>query len=255
MPIWPASCAAAQWRGDRQEQQDAVLHLPLAHHSCALLLADGLAGHPAGAIASGLAIRAAARTLEAHYRHPDALALALHSANRAIAWHIRDYRAHRGMGTTLLMVLLKGQEAQWLNVGDANLWHLHHGQFDNLVSEQPSESSNRQEAKAGSVTAALCGLPIARSCQGQRLLQQGDRLMLATDGVSALGLSTLRACARQPSCKSVVSAVITALSQQAPAGDNASLIVAAPRRGRLGSVRRKSPLALPWPVAAKENAG
>lgn len=125
-----ASCVAgtASNRGLRAENQDAVC--VDADHGFAIL-ADGMGGAAAGSHASGLALRFASELLLSCLREPSRQGSLLklveevtREVNRRVHREAQSDRRYKGMGTTLVILLLRGGRAAVANVGDSRAYRI-----------------------------------------------------------------------------------------------------------------------------------
>src|ERR1700745_994549 len=91
----------------RPSNEDAVAYVlparddPNAVRGSLLIVADGMGGHAAGEVASGLAVEVVRRVYYARKEPaPESLMIAFEAANRAILEHARKFPECSGMGTT-----------------------------------------------------------------------------------------------------------------------------------------------------------
>jgi serine/threonine protein phosphatase PrpC len=100
------------------------------------VVADGMGGHAAGEIASRLAVEA---TMTVWTREaPQAPLPGLRSAVRAANVAVYDAAlapGHHGMGTTLTVLTLSGQEAVIAHVGDSRAYVVHGTECEQLTSD------------------------------------------------------------------------------------------------------------------------
>ncbi len=103
----------------RERNEDAAAALTLPDGSLLLAVADGLGGHPGGAVASHAALDALVERLRAQPPTDPAIGLreAFEEANRAV--RAGQQGAHARMGTTLVAALVRGSQAWTANVGDS----------------------------------------------------------------------------------------------------------------------------------------
>jgi protein phosphatase len=95
-------------------------------------VADGMGGHAAGEVASLIAIE----TLKANAgATTDELVEAIRLANAAVLTRSHEDAATRGMGTTLSVVGLVGDEILVANVGDSRVYRLHLGELEQLSED------------------------------------------------------------------------------------------------------------------------
>ena len=103
------------------------------------LVADGMGGHTAGQVASGLAAEAALRavsTLEdAAASLSEKLRYAVASANRAIYSQAREKPELAGMGTTLVCLLGEGERMAIAHVGDSRAYRVRQGTIRQLTDD------------------------------------------------------------------------------------------------------------------------
>mgnify|MGYP003901427103 FL=1 len=126
----------------RRNNEDAFLALP----ACGLFaVADGMGGHAAGEVASGMAIATVEKTLpEILEKEPEpaaaqaALVAAVQEANRLICEAAGSTTAHAGMGTTLtvLALLAHAHVYRIAHVGDSRAYLLRDGELTRLTRDQ-----------------------------------------------------------------------------------------------------------------------
>ncbi len=92
------------------------------------LLADGIGGHNAGEVASALAVDTVYSVLRANLPHTavdeyfELMVHALHAAHWEIFTRAQTEPAMAGMGTTLVVVVVKNNEAFIVNAGDSRCY-------------------------------------------------------------------------------------------------------------------------------------
>lgn len=199
----------------------AYVRPPQKGHILGLLaVADGMGGHQAGEVASRLALETlrqqlgwflegdereetipAKRPLEitqpadpaVHFE--DRLLLAIEEANATIYRHAQENPAEAGnMGTTLTCALVKGHQAIIANVGDSRayclrgdkleLWTEDHSYVGQLIREGklPAEAVY-DHPQRNVITRALGHQPQVDIDVWTRPLQEGDRLLICSDGL------------------------------------------------------------------------
>lgn len=116
----PASTAVRSAKGRRPRNEDAALALRLADGRFAVAVADGMGGHRAGDVASRAAVEALHRALKAEPASDDRAALenAFRAASDAVT-EAATGEGRDGMGTTLVVALVRGQEAWVAHAGDS----------------------------------------------------------------------------------------------------------------------------------------
>jgi serine/threonine protein phosphatase PrpC len=191
----------------RRDNQDAWAIRPLNVSGAVVILADGMGGHADGAVASHLAVTAAADRLAAAPDPARALGEAVEEANRAIA----DRRRGRGVmsGTTLVLAVVTDGRAVLANVGDSRAYlirdrHAHQVTLDHswLADEMRAgripAGATARDPRRNVLTRALTGDPVAADTF-ELDLAGGDTLLLCSDGVwEVLGDQELAAFVEPP---------------------------------------------------------
>lgn len=198
-------------RGARQYQEDSAIigpggangsgsggDLPLV-----AVLADGMGGHTGGALASHVCCE---RFLEAFMQRggpvSDRLREALDAANGAVAQTIIANPALSGMGSTLIGVAFSDGGVEWVSVGDSPLWLFRRGEIALLNEDHSLAPELDRLAQTGRITieeartdprrhmlrSAVTGdeLDLIDQSQNPLILEQGDYVILASDGLHTL---------------------------------------------------------------------
>ena len=126
------SWGSATERGPRRNNQDALLAEPPA-----FVVADGMGGHAGGELASAIVVETF-RSLVGHAEvPPSAVSELIARANESILRHAEADPGLRGMGTTLVALVMvnDGQADYWLvaNVGDSRLYRFAEGELRQLT--------------------------------------------------------------------------------------------------------------------------
>ena len=184
-------------KGGRQLNEDRMGY-SYTRSSGILLLADGMGGHPEGEVAAQLALQAmsALYQKQATPLIEDVTAF-LTSAIMAAHRQIIKYAIEKGMldtpRTTVVAAVVQNGTASWVHCGDSRLYRVRKGQLvvrtrDHSYLEQPpkghtptrlSEHTNRN------ILFTCLGSPAKPlfDIAGPVALQQGDKLMLCSDGL------------------------------------------------------------------------
>jgi PPM family protein phosphatase len=160
------------------------------------VVADGMGGHEAGEVASGLAVETLSQLLwDRSIRDGGTLADAVRAANRAIREATRDRPEQAGMGTTCTALFVDGQRATLAHVGDSRAYLVRDGALRQLTEDHTlvgllvregiltPEQAARDERRHVIVRA----LGVADSVDVDLVelsLEPGDRLLLCSDGLS-----------------------------------------------------------------------
>lgn len=165
------------------------------------VLADGMGGHSAGEVASQLAVEVLERelgTLAADVTADETaqrLREAVSEANRRIRCRASEEPRCHNMGTTIVAVVFRAQTLVLAHVGDSRLYRYRAGELaqlshdHSLVQELVDEGMmSREEAHESGykhvITRAL-GLDETVAVDLlQQPLQNGDRYLLCSDGLS-----------------------------------------------------------------------
>lgn len=185
------TCATRTHRGlIRDGNEDSVHAGPRL-----LALADGMGGHAAGEVASGLMIAALAPLdddLDGDLL--DRLEQALLRGNDAIARMAAESADREGMGTTLTAMLFDGTRYGLAHVGDSRAYRLRHGELSQITRD---DTFVQALVDAGHITAEQARTHPRRSLIMQALTggsvtptlvsgdaELGDRYLLCSDGLS-----------------------------------------------------------------------
>jgi serine/threonine protein phosphatase PrpC len=173
-------CAAKSHIGRRKNNEDAVFSSPRI-----AAVADGVGGAAAGEVASGWIIQALQNLDKSRLSAPLETAL-----RDAIAWgnetigFVSANRPHMsGMSTTLTAAALDNDGAySFANIGDSRTYLLRDGELideGHLTVEQARKHPSRSL-----VLEALDGKPDRRPVITSMAANEGDRLLLCSDGLS-----------------------------------------------------------------------
>jgi protein phosphatase len=181
------------------------------------IVADGMGGHAGGQEASRIATRAIQQYLDDHWNSPESsnslLESALLKANQAI---LQDQTAHperSDMGTTVVVVIFRGEQPWCAHIGDSRLYRLRGAKLEQLTEDHTWVA---RAMKLGELTpdqarihpwrhilSKCLGREDVRQIDVQPLdLQPSDRLLLCSDGLTeelsdqliASHLKSIRAC-------------------------------------------------------------
>ncbi len=166
-------------RNEDQYLVDADRHL--------LVVADGMGGHPAGDVASKLAVEAVDAGLDPgdladRDRRPRALREAVTRAHTAIGDAVAEEPAYRGMGTTLIVAHLdeSGELLTVAHVGDSRAYLLRDDELRPLTHDHVTDDLSGRRRLTQAVGASQAIQPEVAEIP----VQAGDRLLLCTDGLT-----------------------------------------------------------------------
>jgi protein phosphatase len=202
-----------------------------------LAVADGMGGHVGGAVAAQVTIGALAGADAVPQLGGEArvLAAAVQSANSALAGRVAAQPELAGMGTTVTAILFGDNGFALAHIGDSRAYLL---RADRLVRLTHDETFVQALVDAGQITSeqaahhpqrsvilrALTGdpvQPVLATCT----VQDGDRLLLCSDGLSAVVSDEViaRVLAERTPAQAVDELMTLAYAGGGP--DNVSIIV------------------------------
>ena len=224
-------------QGGRERNEDRMGYAYTREYDL-YVLADGLGGHPEGALAAQLALQ----TLSAYFQKaanptvkevPEFLSSALMAAHHQI---IR-YAAEKGMldtpRTTLVAAVMERGSMHWVHCGDSRLYLIRNGE---LLTRTRDHSYMEQQAHLGRATSHI-NRNILFTCLGSPAkpvfdlsgpvqLQQGDRVLLCSDGLwgTVKDFEIAAEMASQPLEQAVPELVEMALKRGGPRCDNVTVL-------------------------------
>ena len=239
--------AAAATIGSRKRQEDdwgTHANPPALEEGAVLLaaVADGMGGAPAGNRASRLAIQAFLDSYSAIQRPAkERLRHALAHANRELGIAIETAPELAGMGCTLVAALFFSDRVEWLSVGDSfillcrggrleriNPLHTYARKLDERVQrgEISPECAHRNPNRA-SLTSVVMGGSLEEVSQDELLLEPGDLVVLASDGITTLPEDELISiCLGPQDASAVAEGLVARINVLGAKGqDNATVIV------------------------------
>jgi serine/threonine protein phosphatase PrpC len=180
--------------GKRNNNEDALL-AEKAGDGYLIAIADGIGGHRAGEVASGIAVTTLSEEFSTRYLEgmgPDEigslLADSFEVAHKVIETEAKDDKD--GMGTTLVAAFIRGRSAVIANTGDSRAYHIRdhvlfrtkdHSVVQTLVdSHQISEDDARYHPLRAMITNSLGSSFLVDIYH--RTLQPGDLILLSSDG-------------------------------------------------------------------------
>lgn len=189
----------------RSNNEDSTGRVWLDDGMLLVVVADGMGGHQAGEVASGLAVQVIEDVIS-HSSSDDPrerIYRSLTDANDAIVEEGKQ-TGLRGMGTTAVVTLIRGHEAFCGLVGDSRIFHVRaghlmwrtrdHTRVQNLIDKgEISDAEARLHPDSGMLTRALGhprmanGRPLVPEVLAEPIaLDEGDVLVLSSDGLHDL---------------------------------------------------------------------
>lgn len=239
--------------GQREEQQDDKANLILDQAYRLYVLADGMGGQKGGQLASKTvtnAIRDYFHTNSTIRVPENQLRQAVEHANKALSDLLRSRPELNGMGTTLIAVLVNETDNRftYISIGDSPLYimrngllvrvNANHAFYEDLkkmvAAGEISEEEAREHPARHAITSALMGKKIEHIDVSSGVLQPGELLLLASDGIQTLndgpqGEIFTILNASKGDLESAVSSLLHAVEQkQEPYQDNTTLVLVRP---------------------------
>lgn len=208
------------------------------------VVCDGMGGTAGGGIASGIACEEVRRMVESSLRprmEERSIRLLLEGAIENANWAIYDRATragdeYRGMGTTLCLALVSGEEAVIANVGDSRCYLLRGDELtqitcDHTVTQQLVDQGaiTRQEAMQSPDRHMLTrAVGVEREVMPDWYdipLRQGDALLLCSDGLYNMIPPQELSVALQQSIASDDPHILIELANAAGGADNITAVV------------------------------
>ncbi len=184
-------------KGGRQKNEDRMGYC-YTRSSAIFLLADGMGGHPQGEVAAQLAIQTISSLFQREAQ-PFVADVAAFLDSAAITAHrqILRYAVEKGMSdmprTTVVVALVQDGSVTSMHCGDSRLYHVRQ---EELLSRTRDHSYREQQHMAPhllksassvnrNVLFTCLGSPASPVIEiaGPYVLQQGDKVMLCSDGL------------------------------------------------------------------------
>lgn len=203
--------ASAICQGGRDYQEDAIVtDFPFGADSGVVVLADGMGGHAAGDVASKIVVTEVFSELKFQSANfadferdiPHFLTAAAVNANNCVRAHVQENPDTRGMGATLVSLVLIENRMFWMSIGDSPLYHFRNGKMQQLNEDHSMAPQIDFMVKSGlldpiagknhpdrnCLTSVILGDRVAKSdCPRTPFeLQVGDIVVVSSDGLQYL---------------------------------------------------------------------
>ena len=209
--------ASALCQGGRDYQEDAIVtDFPFGSDSGVVVLADGMGGHAAGDVASKIVVTEVFSELKfqsANFHEferdiPAMMTSAAAGANACVRDHVTDNPQTRGMGATLVSLVMVENRMFWMSIGDSPLYLMRGGklrqlnedhsmapQIDFMVQSgllDPEVAKNHPDRNC--LTSVILGDRVAKSdCPTEPFgLEIGDIVVVSSDGLQYLEESVIQ---------------------------------------------------------------
>ncbi|MDA7415531.1 serine/threonine-protein phosphatase [Xenophilus arseniciresistens] len=223
-------------KGGRPKNEDRMGYC-YTRESGLFVLADGMGGHPEGEVAAQLALQTIAALYQRDARPglkdvKSFLAAAVMSAHQQIMRYASAKAMLDTPRTTVVAAVLQDGLATWIHCGDSRLYVVREGRLltrtrDHSHAERPRPHGSTEPVNRNLLLTCL-GSPCTPMFEISEplVLQQGDRLMLCSDGI--WGVLDDELIARTLASRAVSDAapelVEMALRRAGRTGDNATLV-------------------------------
>ena len=175
----------------RDHNEDSLLA-----ESPLFVVADGMGGHAAGEVASEIAIESM-RSNAPRKGDCEALAEAVSIANKEIIKAAAEGKGKEGMGTTMTAAVIDNNKLCIAQVGDSRAYLLHKGHLQQVTRDhslmadlieqgQITPAEARVHPNRSLITRALGNDPNMFADQYEINIEQGDRLLLCSDGLTGM---------------------------------------------------------------------
>ncbi|WP_042429497.1 PP2C family protein-serine/threonine phosphatase [Comamonas granuli] len=223
-------------RGGREKNEDRMGYC-YTRESGLFVLADGMGGHPEGEVAAQIALQTVASMFQRQARPqlPDVQEF-LSSALLAAHHQILRYASDKGMldspRTTLVAAVVQGGSAHWIHCGDSRLYMVRAGQLltrtrDHSYLELRNVPTALERVNRNVLFTCL-GSPTKPiyDMTGPVLLEQGDRILLCSDGLwGTLGDEEIaQQLGAEPVSQAVPELVERALRKAGEGSDNVTVV-------------------------------
>lgn len=228
-------------QGGRKNNEDRMGY-SYTRDSAVLMLADGMGGHPQGEVAARLAMETVASLFQkmAQPRLDDPacfLAQAMMAAHHQILQYAAEHALADTPRTTLVLAVIQSGQVRWAHCGDSRFYLIRQQQLLTRTQDHSFTERGRQPDGMTGAGPAESNRNVLFTCLGSPtrpvfsvteplLLQQGDTLMLCSDGLwaSLPEHDIVAELSQQPAEKAVPNLVDKALLQAGARSDNVTCL-------------------------------
>ena len=203
--------ASAISQGGREYQEDAIVtDFPVGSESGFVVLADGMGGHAAGDIASKIVVTEvyselkfqSANFVKFEQEIPNFLNDSAMSANACLRNHVASNPETRGMGATLVSMVLVESRLFWMSIGDSPLYVFRDGDMTQINEDHSmapqidfmiesgliDEETGKNHPDRNCLTSVILGENIAKmDCPEKPYeLIEDDIVVVSSDGLQYL---------------------------------------------------------------------
>ena len=249
--------SSAFWPPKDRAAGDAADVPPMANATrLVAVLADGMGGHTAGALASRMVCDSFISTYTGlNGSRSDRLIKSLTAANDSIAAQVQANPMLAGMGTTLVAAVFTSEGVEWVSVGDSPLLLYRRGEIALLNEDHSLAPELDRLAELGRITpeqakhdprrhmlrSAVTGdaLDLVDVSRRPLALEEGDYVILASDGLQTLELTEIQrivSAYANDGAEAVANALIRAVeAMRDPHQDNTTVLAVRPLPGAVST--------------------
>ena len=224
-------------RGGREKNEDRMGYC-YTREASLFVLADGMGGHPEGEVAAQIALQTVSAQFQAQAKPtvPDPqvfLTSALLAAHHQILRYASDKAMLDSPRTTLVAAVLQNGSATWIHCGDSRLYMVRGRELltrtrDHSFSELGRPPPSGSDKLNRNVLFTCLGSPTKPiyDMTGPVPLEQGDRLLLCSDGLwgSIDDVEIARQLGSLPVSQAVPELVEAALRKAGSSSDNVTVV-------------------------------
>lgn len=224
-------------RGGREKNEDRMGYC-YTRESALFVLADGMGGHPEGEVAAQIAIQTVSAMFQRQAKPvlpnvAEFLASALLGAHQQILRYSSSRTLDDSPRTTLVIAVVQDGCAHWIHCGDSRLYLVRGGEMlmrtrDHSYQELRRAAIPGLERMNRNVLFTCLGSPTKPLYDqaGPVLLEQGDRILLCSDGLwgSLDDTAIARQLGRQAVAHAVPDLVEDALRHAGDNSDNVTVV-------------------------------
>jgi protein phosphatase len=182
----------------RSQNQDACALFTTKGDALIAVVADGMGGHAGGETASRIAVETIHELLSTSHEEidGDSMANAIVESNQRIYSKAMNEPALRGMGTTVVALLLHPDGRTWVaHVGDSRAYRLRANAFEPLTQDHSvvaelvkmgaiSEAEAEVDPRRNEILRSVGAAPSVKVDVNSVSVLPGDRLLLCSDGLT-----------------------------------------------------------------------
>ena len=184
----------------RELNEDSFSCFPLSDDTVALIVCDGMGGANHGEVASALAVKKLKENFSLKYKEDyspqsikNMITSSINIANYAVFDKASSSSAFGGMGTTLCLAVVKGNEALIANIGDSRAYIVgedvrlitrdHSFVMDLVLNGEITPEEAKTHPKKNIITRAIGAEETVDADYYVEQLKEGETLLICSDGL------------------------------------------------------------------------